>query len=158
MKIAHLLFSIMMVGISAHASADSLLTNQAESSIESAPLSSELSSSAATRCMSLDTTSDIFMCLEAAYQLEDKKLNLAYARLAKLLKSNEPARLILIKKAEVAWISLRDEDCAFDSSADGAGESSSAAIQICMIRETTQRRSDLELKFLNLQQHISENH
>jgi len=156
MKNALLVFSILILGISAHAFGDSIPNIKSDPSpkIELPTSIPDRSSSSTENCLSLDNTSDIFICLDAAYRLEDEKLNKTYARLVWLLKRKEPARLDSMKKAELLWINLRDADCAFDSSADGLGEATSAALQICVIHETFHRRRKLESKLFELQQRI----
>ncbi len=106
------------------------------------------------RCMAKDNTSDIFSCLNDTYNDEDQKLNDVYSVLTNLLKAKEPARFDAVRTAQLAWIKLRDSDCKYDASADGPGEASGAAAQLCQIRQTQVRRADLEFKVGELKQHI----
>ena len=61
-------------------------------------------------CSNANTQTEMNQCAAAQYQAADKKLNETWQQ---ALKRASGQQLELLKKAQQAWISLRDADCAF---------------------------------------------
>lgn len=81
-----------------------------------------LSTSAlANECDNATTQLELNTCSAQQYQAADKKLNQTYQ--AAIKRAAAPQR-DLLKKAQQAWITLRDADCAFIGSGRKAGASS----------------------------------
>jgi uncharacterized protein YecT (DUF1311 family) len=77
-------------------------------------------------------------CTAAQYQAADKKLN----RLIRLKRAAGKQQEQL-KKAQLAWIALRDADCAFLASGAEGGSVQPMLINQCMTDKTVERESFL---------------
>ncbi|POZ14213.1 hypothetical protein C3Z09_18980 [Lelliottia aquatilis] len=100
-----------------------------------------LSASAlADECASASTQTDLNTCTAQQYQTADKKLNQTYQ--AAMKRAAAPQRELL-KKAQQAWIALRDADCAFAGSGSEGGSVQPMIINQCMTEKTAEREAFL---------------
>ncbi|CAM4041375.1 MULTISPECIES: lysozyme inhibitor LprI family protein [Lelliottia] len=100
-----------------------------------------LSASAlADECASASTQTDLNTCTAQQYQTADKKLNQTYQ--AAMKRAAAPQRELL-KKAQQAWIALRDADCAFAGSGSEGGSVQPMIINQCMTEKTAEREAYL---------------
>ncbi|MBL5884116.1 lysozyme inhibitor LprI family protein [Lelliottia aquatilis] len=100
-----------------------------------------LSASAlADECASASTQTDLNTCTAQQYQSADKKLNQTYQ--AAMKRAAAPQKELL-KKAQQAWIALRDADCAFAGSGSEGGSVQPMIINQCMTEKTAEREAYL---------------
>ncbi|MNB63941.1 hypothetical protein D3C81_30150 [compost metagenome] len=100
-----------------------------------------LSASAlADECASASTQTDLNTCTAQQYQTADKKLNQTYQ--AAMKRAAAPQKELL-KKAQQAWIALRDADCAFAGSGSEGGSVQPMIINQCMTEKTAEREAYL---------------
>lgn len=91
-------------------------------------------------CTNASTQADINTCTVNEYQAADKKLNLTWQD---VMKRAAPAQRDLLKKAQSAWIALRDADCAFISSATEGGSIQPMVHSQCLTDKTVDREAYL---------------
>ncbi|MFV0262285.1 MAG: lysozyme inhibitor LprI family protein [Kluyvera sp.] len=94
----------------------------------------------ADECDNASTQADLNACSAAQYQAADKKLNQTWQD---VLKRAEPAQRDLLKKAQSAWITLRDADCAFISSSTEGGSVQPMVNNQCLTDKTNEREAFL---------------
>ena len=86
-------------------------------------------------------------CDEAELERQNVQLNATYTRLKLRLKADRRALLI---KAERAWLTARDSDCAYTGSADLGATSYSSIVDGCLMQANDQRlkllQHDLEME------------
>src|SRR5690606_8753752 len=100
-----------------------------------------LSASAlANECDNATTQLELNTCSAEQYQAADKKLNQTYQAATK--RAAAPQR-DLLKKAQQAWIGLRDADCAFIGSGTEGGSIQPMIINQCMTEKTVEREAFL---------------
>jgi uncharacterized protein YecT (DUF1311 family) len=97
-------------------------------------------SALADECASATTQTDLNTCTAQQYQAADKKLNQTYQ--AAMKRAAAPQRELL-KKAQQAWIALRDADCAFAGSGSEGGSVQPMIINQCMTEKTAEREAFL---------------
>ncbi|MGR6925488.1 lysozyme inhibitor LprI family protein [Klebsiella aerogenes] len=91
-------------------------------------------------CSNANTQTDMNQCAAAQYQAADKKLNETWQQ---ALKRASGQQLELLKKAQQAWISLRDADCAFLASGAEGGSMQPMLISQCMTDKSVEREAFL---------------
>ena len=91
-------------------------------------------------CSNANTQTEMNQCAAAQYQAADKKLNETWQQ---ALKRASGQQLELLKKAQQAWISLRDADCAFLASGAEGGSMQPMLISQCMTDKSVERESFL---------------
>ncbi|WJD51259.1 lysozyme inhibitor LprI family protein [Enterobacter sp. PGRG2] len=89
-------------------------------------------------CASASTQADLNSCTATQYQTADKKLNDTYSTAMK--RADAPQRELL-KKAQQAWITMRDADCAFISSATEGGSVQPMINNQCLHDKTVEREA-----------------
>lgn len=94
----------------------------------------------ADECDNASTQADLNACSAAQYQAADKKLNQTWQD---VLKRAETAQRDLLKKAQSAWITLRDADCAFISSSTEGGSVQPMVNNQCLTDKTNEREAFL---------------
>lgn len=94
----------------------------------------------ADECASANTQAEMNACAAEQYQTADKKLNQTWQD---VLKRAEPTQRDLLKKAQTAWIALRDADCAFLSSSTHGGSVQPMINSQCLTDKTTEREAFL---------------
>ncbi|BBT71632.1 MULTISPECIES: lysozyme inhibitor LprI family protein [Enterobacteriaceae] len=94
----------------------------------------------ADECASANTQAEMNACAAEQYQAADKKLNQTWLD---VLKRAEPTQRDLLKKAQTAWIALRDADCAFLSSSTHGGSVQPMINSQCLTDKTTEREAFL---------------
>ncbi|MGL5699483.1 MAG: lysozyme inhibitor LprI family protein [Kluyvera sp.] len=94
----------------------------------------------ADECANASTQTDLNACTAAQYQAADKQLNKTWQD---VLKRAQPAQRELLKKAQTAWITLRDADCAFISSGSEGGSVQPMVTYQCMTDKTVEREAYL---------------
>ncbi len=94
------------------------------------------SSVARTQCDKIERVDELNECLGDKFRIADKSLNSTYAELQRKL---TPERQEVLKKAETAWIALRDNDCDFEASTATGGTAYQSLYLSCQI-EATKRR------------------
>ncbi len=100
-----------------------------------------LSASAiADECANASTQTELNTCTAQQYQAADKKLNQTYQAAYK--RAEGPQRELL-KKAQQAWITLRDADCAFIGSGTEGGSVQPMIINQCLAEKTSEREAML---------------
>ncbi|HBL6925703.1 TPA: lysozyme inhibitor LprI family protein [Citrobacter koseri] len=87
-------------------------------------------------CANASTQMEMNTCAAAQFQTADKKLNETYQN---ALKRAEPPQRDLLKKAQIAWIALRDADCALVSSGTEGGSIQPMIASQCMTDKTDER-------------------
>ena len=91
-------------------------------------------------CSNANTQTEMNQCAAAQYQAADKKLNETWEQ---ALKRASGKQLELLKKAQQAWISLRDADCAFLASGAEGGSMQPMLISQCMTDKSVEREAFL---------------
>ncbi|HBC5671754.1 TPA: lysozyme inhibitor LprI family protein [Citrobacter koseri] len=91
-------------------------------------------------CTNASTQMEMNTCAAAQFQTADKKLNETYQN---ALKRAEPPQRDLLKKAQIAWIALRDADCALVSSGTEGGSIQPMIASQCMTDKTDEREAFL---------------
>ncbi|HDC4441106.1 TPA: lysozyme inhibitor LprI family protein [Enterobacter cloacae] len=100
-----------------------------------------LSASAlADECDNATTQLELNTCSAQQYQAADKKLNQTYQ--AAIKRAAAPQR-DLLKKAQQAWIALRDADCNFIGSGTEGGSVQPMIISQCLTEKTVEREAFL---------------
>lgn len=100
-----------------------------------------LSASAlADECDNATTQLELNTCSAQQYQAADKKLNQTYQSAIK--RAAAPQR-DLLKKAQQAWIALRDADCNFIGSGTEGGSVQPLIISQCLTEKTVEREAFL---------------
>lgn len=92
----------------------------------------------ADECDNATTQSDLNQCTASQYQAADKKLNDTYQTAIK--RPNKPQR-DLLQKAQQAWITLRDADCEFVSSATEGGSVQPMVHNQCLHDKAVEREA-----------------
>lgn len=92
-------------------------------------------------CGTLLAQDELLACLGAEYERADKALNQTYQALRARL--DDDARQIL-KKAQISWLSYRDNDCEFQASAARGGTAYLPLHISCMTEKTLHRTTELE--------------
>jgi uncharacterized protein YecT (DUF1311 family) len=83
---------------------------------------------------------EMLACIAAEYEVQDRRLNRAYARALAALSEKEKARLRL---AQRAWLSYRDQWCGVTYDAE-SGSLERIAANECSLRETMLQTMRLE--------------
>lgn len=100
-----------------------------------------LSTSAlADECANASTQYELNTCTAQQYQAADKKLNQTYQS---AWKRAEGTQRELLKKAQQAWIALRDADCAFIGSGTEGGSVQPMIVNQCLAEKTIEREAML---------------
>ena len=100
-----------------------------------------LSASAlANECDKATTQLEMNTCSAQQYQAADKKLNQTYQ--AAIKRAAAPQR-DLLKKAQQAWITLRDADCTFIGSGTEGGSIQPMIVNQCLTEKTAEREAFL---------------
>ncbi|CNU76686.1 Uncharacterized protein conserved in bacteria [Salmonella enterica subsp. enterica serovar Bovismorbificans] len=94
----------------------------------------------ADECASASTQLEMNRCAAAQYQAADKKLNETYQS---ALKRAQPPQRELLQKAQVAWIALRDADCALIRSGTEGGSVQPMIASQCLTDKTNEREAFL---------------
>lgn len=98
-----------------------------------------LSTSAlADECANASTQAEMNSCTAQQYQAADKTLNQTYQ--AAIKRADAPQRELL-KKAQQAWIALRDADCAFIGSGTQGGSIQPMIVNQCLADKTNEREA-----------------
>lgn len=91
-------------------------------------------------CSNANNQTEMNQCAAAQYQAADKKLNETWEQ---ALKRTSGKQQELLKKAQQAWISLRDADCAFLASGAEGGSMQPMLISQCMADKSVEREAFL---------------
>ncbi|HBS5718207.1 lysozyme inhibitor LprI family protein [Klebsiella aerogenes] len=91
-------------------------------------------------CSNANTQTEMNQCAAAQYQAADKKLNETWQQALKRASGQQQE---LLKKAQQAWISLRDADCAFLASGSEGGSMQPMLISQCMTDKSVEREAFL---------------
>ncbi|RAN86058.1 hypothetical protein B5P41_31490, partial [Bacillus sp. SRB_28] len=83
----------------------------------------------ADECANANNQMEMNQCTAAQYQAADGKLNQTYQQALKRASASQQA---LLKKSQLAWIALRDADCAFLTSGAEGGSVQPMLINQCM--------------------------
>lgn len=94
----------------------------------------------ADACANASSQAELNACSVAQYQAADKKLNETWQD---VMKRAQPAQRELLKKAQSAWITLRDADCAFISAGSEGGSVQPMVHSQCLLDKTTEREAFL---------------
>ena len=98
-----------------------------------------LSTSAlADECANASTQTEMNTCAAQQYQAADKTLNQTYQTAIK--RAAAPQR-DLLKKAQQAWIALRDADCALIGSGTEGGSVQPMIVNQCLAEKTNEREA-----------------
>lgn len=92
----------------------------------------------ADECKNPMTQLALNMCAAQETQAADKKLNQTWQQ---VIKRADPAQRDLLKKAQRAWISLRDADCEFIASATEGGSIQPMIYSECIGGKTREREA-----------------
>lgn len=91
-------------------------------------------------CSNANTQTEMNQCAAAQYQAADKKLNETWQQALKRASGQQQE---LLRKAQQAWISLRDADCAFLASGAEGGSMQPMLISQCMTDKSVEREAFL---------------
>ena len=91
-------------------------------------------------CANANNQIEMNTCAAEQFKAADAKLNDTYQN---ALKRAAPAQRDLLKKAQVAWITLRDADCALISSGAAGGSVQSMISSQCLMDKTNEREAFL---------------
>ena len=94
----------------------------------------------ADECANASTQLELNTCTAQQYQAADKKLNQTYQ--AAIKRAAAPQR-DLLKKAQQAWIALRDADCTFVGSRTEGGSIQPMIVNQCLTEKTVEREAFL---------------
>lgn len=94
----------------------------------------------ADECENASTQMELNQCTGAQYQAADAKLNKTYQE---AIKRAEPPQRDLLKKAQNAWITLRDTDCELLSSGVEGGSVQPMIHNQCLADKTAEREAFL---------------
>ena len=95
----------------------------------------------ADNCDKATTQTDLNVCAAADYQQADTAMNAIYK---KVMDRASEAQRDLLKKAQNAWLSVRDADCAFVSSGANGGSVQPMTESQCLADKTRERAAFLE--------------
>ncbi|MCW4151419.1 MULTISPECIES: lysozyme inhibitor LprI family protein [Halomonadaceae] len=95
-----------------------------------------------TGCDNASTQLALTECSAQAYQSADDELNDAYQSLVRKLEAS-PATLEQLRKAQRAWISFRDAECALESSGVEGGSAQPMVRNGCLATLTKRRTERL---------------
>lgn len=87
-------------------------------------------------CANASTQTEMNTCAAAQFQAADKKLNETWHN---ALTRAAPPQRELLKKAQSAWIALRDADCALLSSGTEGGSAQAMIASQCLVDKTAER-------------------
>lgn len=85
-------------------------------------------------------TIKIIECANEEYDLQDKRLNVAYQI---VMANSSTIQKDKLKKAQRLWIQYRDANCAFYNDPEG-GSLARIMANDCMVEETAERAKELE--------------
>ncbi|MEG1121742.1 MAG: lysozyme inhibitor LprI family protein [Citrobacter sp.] len=91
-------------------------------------------------CANANTQDEMNNCAVGQFKTADTKLNDTYQN---ALKRAAPTQRELLKKAQVAWITLRDADCALISSGTEGGSVQPMIASQCLADKTNEREAFL---------------
>ncbi|KAF2391532.1 lysozyme inhibitor LprI family protein [Pseudomonas frederiksbergensis] len=99
---------------------------------------------ASSTCATAATEGQMFDCLQRQLKASDHALNTAYKTLIARYKdnglaTNQPSQDLILKKAQLAWIALRDASCDFETY-ESIGGSGFGTIHTACLLEQTQKR------------------
>ncbi|WP_039032306.1 lysozyme inhibitor LprI family protein [Leclercia adecarboxylata] len=94
----------------------------------------------ADECANASTQTEMNTCTAQQYQAADKTLNQTYQT---AIKRAEAPQRELLKKAQQAWIALRDADCAFIGSGTEGGSIQPMIVNQCLADKTNEREAYL---------------
>ncbi|MCS2610576.1 lysozyme inhibitor LprI family protein [Halomonas dongshanensis] len=94
-------------------------------------------------CSNANTQAQMNTCAAEEYQRADGALNSAYREVMARLTDNAPARAKL-RAAQRAWISFRDAECAYVSSATEGGSVQAMVRNQCLTHMTSERTQTLQ--------------
>ncbi len=97
----------------------------------------------AQSCGDTATQADLDACAGAAVRKADAQLNATYARIVRRL-AGDAAKKHLLTTAELAWIKLRDAECAFEASGVSGGSIYPMIVSNCIATKTEQRTNELK--------------
>jgi uncharacterized protein YecT (DUF1311 family) len=97
----------------------------------------------AQSCGGAATQADLDACAGAAVRKADAQLNAAYAQIVRRL-AGHAAKKKLLTAAELAWIKLRDAECAFEASGVSGGSIYPMIVSNCIATMTEQRTNKLK--------------
>lgn len=89
-------------------------------------------------CANASTQAEMNSCAVAQYQAADKALNKTFQN---ALKRATPPQQELLKKAQTAWIAVRDADCALISSGTEGGSAQTMISSQCLADKTAEREA-----------------
>ena len=92
----------------------------------------------ADECTNASTQTEMNTCTAQQYQAADETLNQTYQ--AAIKRAEAPQRELL-KKAQQAWIALRDADCAFIGSGTEGGSVQPMIVNQCLADKTNEREA-----------------
>lgn len=92
-------------------------------------------------CNNAMTQSEINQCTGNEYRKADEALNKTYKT---VMSRASDAQQDMLKKAENAWLEVRDADCAFISSGVEGGSAKSMVHNQCLADKTHERNAFLE--------------
>jgi len=100
----------------------------------------------------IGTTYDMSVCLSGIHKQLDAQLNQAYQQsLAEVKAYYTPQDAANLRQAQRAWMSYRDAVCKAEYGLWGGGSGGPNANQICLIRLTQQRTTELRKAYLSRQ-------
>ena len=91
-------------------------------------------------CANASTQTEMNTCAVNQYQAANKELNETYQN---ALKRAAPTQQALLKKAQTAWIAMRDADCALISSGTEGGSAQTMIANQCLADKTAEREAFL---------------
>jgi len=83
----------------------------------------------------------LIKCLGGEFQKADKQLNKVYGELRARLDSDAKE---MLKKAQLAWLSYRDNDCEFQAAAAAGGQAQNPLFIDCQTKKTLHRTQELK--------------
>jgi uncharacterized protein YecT (DUF1311 family) len=96
-------------------------------------------------CDDPKTQTDINYCAEYQFTRADAELNDAYGAFKKLIANDVQARAHLLK-AQRAWLSFRDAECALEALPSEGGSSQALVILQCQTRLTQARHAEFGVR------------
>ena len=101
---------------------------------------------AADECSGGKNQLELTQCYDGIYRRADAELNAVYRHLSGNLAGESRTKddVALLEAAERAWISFRDQECAFETAVTRGGTIHSMEVAICLTRLTRARAAELK--------------
>jgi uncharacterized protein YecT (DUF1311 family) len=102
-----------------------------------------LQTARAQSCDDAQSEAEMQVCTDKAYKASNAELNALYRKIQKRLADDKDTGQLLVK-AQRAWLSFRDAECAFSSSGAAGGSVYPTTLSMCLDDLTRKRVNDFK--------------